>query len=125
MTGPVRRVRSVLVTLSIGIEGPSMSGSGSRMYGASVDVNREEVAVTAMSIRGLDGHVKDQIKIRAAHHGRSMEAEVRQILTEAVAEPEPETDLITELRKAALTIGGVDLDIPARSEMPKVPHLPL
>lgn len=81
--------------------------------------------MTAMSIRGLDDHVKARIKIRAAHHGRSMEAEVRQILTEAVSDPEPETDLITELRRVALAVGGVDLDIPARSEMPRVPDLPL
>ena len=45
------------------------------------------VALSAMSIRNIDDRVKERLRIRAARHGRSMEAEVRAILTDAVTEP--------------------------------------
>ena len=38
-----------------------------------------------MSVRDLDEHVATWPKMRAARHGRSTEAEVRAILTDAVA----------------------------------------
>ena len=37
-----------------------------------------------LSIRGLDDEVRERIRLRAARHGRSMEAEIRVILTDAV-----------------------------------------
>lgn len=39
----------------------------------------------AISVRDLDEDVASRLKLRAARHGRSMEAEVRAILTDAVA----------------------------------------
>ena len=45
------------------------------------------IALSALSIRDLDDRVKERLRVRAARHGRSMEAEVRAILTDAVAEP--------------------------------------
>jgi len=46
--------------------------------------------VAAISVRDLDEDVASQLKVRAARHGRSMEAEVRAILTDAVAAKEDE-----------------------------------
>jgi antitoxin FitA len=43
--------------------------------------------VAALNIRNLDETVKRRLQVRAARHGRSMEAEVRAILAEAVREP--------------------------------------
>jgi plasmid stability protein len=43
---------------------------------------------TSLTIRNLDKEVKHQLRIRAATHGRSMEAEVRDILHRALIEPE-------------------------------------
>ena len=40
--------------------------------------------MAALTIRNLDDDVKAKLRIRAAHNGRSMEAEVRDILNEAV-----------------------------------------
>ena len=40
--------------------------------------------MAALTIRNLDEDVKAKLRIRAAHNGRSMEAEVREILDEAV-----------------------------------------
>ena len=42
--------------------------------------------MTAISIRNLDPEVKARLRVRAAEHGRSMEAEIRAILVDAVAE---------------------------------------
>ena len=48
---------------------------------------QEVVAVAALNIRNLNETVKRRLQVRAARHGRSMEAEVRAILEEAVASP--------------------------------------
>ncbi len=40
-------------------------------------------------VRDLDDEVKRRLQMRAQHHGRSMEAEVRDILAAAVASPLP------------------------------------
>lgn len=39
-------------------------------------------------VRGLDDDVRDRLRMRAAAHGQSMEAEIRDILTSAVADDE-------------------------------------
>jgi plasmid stability protein len=52
-----------------------------------------------LTVRDLDPEVKDRLRQRAARHGQSMEAEVRQILTAAVeAEDEP-IDLVADIRR--------------------------
>lgn len=43
--------------------------------------------MAVMTIRDLDDEVRDKLRVRAAHNKRSMEAEVRAILTEAVDSP--------------------------------------
>jgi antitoxin FitA len=65
--------------------------------------------MTAISIRNLDPEVKVRLRVRAAEHGRSMEAEIRAILAEAVAEQRP-AGLFDALRAISLEHGGVDLD---------------
>ena len=42
--------------------------------------------MAAVSVRNLDEFVKDRLRVRAAAHGRSMEAEIRAILVEAVTD---------------------------------------
>jgi plasmid stability protein len=71
--------------------------------------------VAALSIRGLDDRVKERLRIRAARHGRSMEAEIRAILVEAVSEPTVSDGLFTTLLGRFGEIGGVDLELPPRS----------
>lgn len=44
--------------------------------------------MAVLTIRDLDDSVRDKLKVRAALNGRSMEAEVRAILTAAVADME-------------------------------------
>ena len=44
---------------------------------------------TTLTIRNLDEEVKQKLRLRAAEHQTSMEAEARAILTQAVTAPEP------------------------------------
>jgi plasmid stability protein len=71
--------------------------------------------MAALSIRNLDETVKRRLLLRAARHGRSMEAEARAILTEAVQEPADAAGLFTTLLDRFGTLGGVDLDLPTRA----------
>ncbi|MGH9068833.1 MAG: FitA-like ribbon-helix-helix domain-containing protein [Acidimicrobiales bacterium] len=53
--------------------------------------------MAAVSIRGLDDQVRERLRVRAARNGRSMEAETRTILVEAVGEPNEQESLFTPL----------------------------
>lgn len=68
--------------------------------------------MAVMTIRDLDDEVRDKLRIRAAHNKRSMEAEVRAILTAAVESPVERTfaDLLLELRDAGQDSG---FDVPS------------
>lgn len=50
-----------------------------------------------------------------------MEAEVREILTEALRESEPPANPFTYMRERFAAIGGVELDLPPRDALPRVP----
>ena len=79
----------------------------------------EVVVMAAVSIRNLDDTVRERLRIRAAAHGRSMEAEMRAILVEAVREPTDDEDLLDVLTARFGELGGVDLDLPPRSAAPR------
>jgi plasmid stability protein len=84
---------------------------------ASIASNAKEVVpLTAVSVRNLDERVKERLRIRAAHHGRSMEAEIRAILTDAVSGPGEAAGLIDAILDRFGELGGVELDIPARAD---------
>ena len=69
--------------------------------------------MAALSIRDLDDGVRDRLRLRAAQNGRSMEAEVREILTDAVV-VQPGGDLVDALIALGEEFGGIELDIPPR-----------
>jgi plasmid stability protein len=72
--------------------------------------------MAALSIRSLDESVKQRLQSRAARHGRSMEAEARAILTEAVQEPADSAGLFTALLDRFGELGGIDLELSDRAE---------
>ena len=80
--------------------------------------------MAAVSIRDLDELVKEKLQVRAAQHGRSMEAEIRAILTAAVTDDAPRRDLFSALTERFGRLGGVELDLPARSTPPRAAELP-
>ena len=72
------------------------------------------IAPSAPSIRNLDDRVKERLRFRAARHGRSMEAEVRAILADAVAVPSEAPGLFQAIMDRFGEL-GVELDLPPRS----------
>lgn len=71
-----------------------------------------------LSVRKLDSNVYEQLRIRAAMHGVSMEEEARQIISQAVAAPGRVSDVFGKYFGYK---NGVDLDI---SDQRK-PHEPM
>lgn len=80
--------------------------------------------MAAVSIRDLDDGVRERLRVRAAHHGRSMEAEIRAILTAAVTQPADPLGLAQALRARFGALGGVELELPARGQAPRAADLP-
>ena len=78
--------------------------------------------MAAVSIRDLDDQVKERLRVRAARHGRSMEAEIRAILADAVAENTSE-GLFTTLLERFGEVGGVELDLPPRATSARAAEL--
>lgn len=78
--------------------------------------------MAALSIRNIDDEVVDRLRVRAAHNGRSMEAEARAILAEAVG-AEPDEGLFGALLDAFGVDNGVDLELPARDAVPRAADL--
>lgn len=75
--------------------------------------------MASVSIRDLDDGVKERLQLRAARNGRSMEAEIRLILTDAVDGPDRSGGLFGTLLHRMQAVGGVDLELPARDERPR------
>jgi plasmid stability protein len=72
--------------------------------------------MATLTIRNLDETVKRRLQVRAALNGRSMEAEVREVLSDLVASgpAAPRQGLGTAIHKRFAALGGVELAIPPR-----------
>jgi plasmid stability protein len=72
--------------------------------------------MSSITIRNLDSTTKERLRIRAAEHGHSMEAEVRRILQIALTSPAVRTErnLYDRIRARFAPLGGVDLELPTR-----------
>ena len=86
---------------------------------AGVPLSSEVRPMAMITVRNLDPVVHARLRERAARHGRSMEAEARAVLTDAVMQEKEPTDLVAVIRKhfGDLPPGYADLDIPPRTEM--------
>lgn len=73
--------------------------------------------MASISVRNLDNKVYEQLRLRAAKHGTSMEEEARQIISQAVAAPKRINDVF---QKYFGSRNGINLDIPDRK-----PHKPM
>jgi len=72
--------------------------------------------MSSITIRNLDPAIKERLRVRAAEHGHSMEAEVRRILQSVLTIPAKKhrTSLYDRIHDRFAAIGGVDLDLPPR-----------
>jgi plasmid stability protein len=74
--------------------------------------------VASITIRNLDDQTKARLRVRAAHHRRSMEDEARNILRAAlIEEPTAPGNLAEAIRRRFEPLGGVDLPLPPREAM--------
>ena len=55
--------------------------------------------MASLLIRGIDDKLKRALRVRAAENGRSMEAEMRQILRAALSVPSPEEEHMRKLEE--------------------------
>jgi plasmid stability protein len=78
--------------------------------------------MASIIVRKLDDKVKQQLRQQAAEHGRSLEAEVREILSDSVCHSmRPGDNLFDSIRRRFAPLGGVELKIPKRGPMRKPP----
>jgi plasmid stability protein len=76
--------------------------------------------LAAVTIRNIPEETHRALRVRAAQHGRSTEAEIREILEEAVRPPD-RVKLGSLLAQIGREVGGVDLEI----ERDKTPTAPM
>jgi len=73
----------------------------------------------AVTVRNLSDETHRALKVRAAQHGRSTEAEIREILDETVR-PKQRVKLGSELAAFGRRFGGIDLAVD-RDQAPTEP----
>lgn len=78
--------------------------------------------MTRITIRNVDDELKERLKARASEHGRSMEAEAREILREVLERAKAGTTIVPgnmgdAIRAIVEPVGGLELDIPPRSRV--------
>jgi plasmid stability protein len=79
--------------------------------------------MATLTVRGLDDATKTRLRVRAARHGRSMEAEVRAILEDALPSEPTSGGLGSRIHARFAAIGGAELDLPTRRELPRAADL--
>lgn len=72
--------------------------------------------MATLTIRDLDDDVKARLRVRAAEHGHSMEAEARALLAAALRSSRPARGLGSHLHQRFADLGGVELDAPRSAE---------
>jgi antitoxin FitA len=80
--------------------------------------------MNSITIRNLDPGLKELLRVRAARHGHSMEAEARTILRETLTGGGGKTgaDLLASIRGRFAPLGGVDLEPPPRGPAREPPR---
>jgi plasmid stability protein len=94
---------------------------------ASIEVHQVPKGgmMATLTIRGLDPVTHARLRVEAARHGRSMEAEVRAILQERLTFSAGERGLGSRIRSRFQGLEG-DLELPDRShELPRAAEFDL
>ena len=78
--------------------------------------------MASITIRNLDEQTKGRLRVRAAHHKRSMEEEARHILRASLAEGRAiPGNLVEAIRRRFEPLGGVELPLPPREPIREPP----
>ncbi len=78
--------------------------------------------MATLTVRDLDDDVRDELRLLAARNGRSMEAEVRAVLTGYVRGQSRPT-LLEAAERFRRETGGVELEVPVRDDAAEIPVL--
>ena len=79
--------------------------------------------MATLTIRQLDQKTKARLRVRAAHHGRSMEEEAREILRSALtASSATKGNLAEAIRRRFAAFGGFELQVAERDSVRDVPE---
>lgn len=83
-----------------------------------MNLHSETAPMASLNIRQLDPALKEKLRVRAARNGRSMEAEARVIIKDALSGADkPMTtgaELVDWIRQRFGPLGGVELELPPR-----------
>ena len=89
---------------------------------ASAASNDSIDSMATITIRQLDEKTKTRLRVRAAHHGRSMEEEAREILRSALtASPAVRGNLAETIQRRFAAFGGIEFELPRRDAMRRAP----
>jgi plasmid stability protein len=74
-----------------------------------------------MTVRNVEDETKQRLRLRAARHGNSLEAELRLILRDAALERDVprRTNLYDAVRELVEPHGGFEIPIPPRQPAPR------
>lgn len=73
-------------------------------------------------MRDVDPALKERLRVRAAHNGRSMEAELRHILSEVLpGDRNLQPNLAEAIRRRFAPLGGVELEPHPRQPVSEPP----
>ncbi len=79
-------------------------------------------SMAALVIRKLDDRLKSRLRVQAAHHGRSMEEEAREILRSALSHSTVQHENIADaIRRRFAPLGGVELPAIERDQPRRAP----
>lgn len=80
--------------------------------------------MSSIPVRNLDPVLEGRLRVCAALHGHSMEAEVRRILREALVDTgrTPDKSLDERIRARFAPLGGVELELPPREPARRSPR---
>jgi len=79
--------------------------------------------MATLTIRQLDQKTKTRLRVRAAHRGRSMEEEAREILRSALtASSRSQGNLARAIRRRFAPFGGIEISLPRRDAIRKAPR---
>jgi len=81
-----------------------------------MQISETPTPMSSITIRNLDPAIKERLRVRAAEHGHSMEAEARRILQTTLKGPAraPVSNLYERIRALVDPVGGIDLELPPR-----------
>jgi len=79
--------------------------------------------MASLTIRNIDESLKAKLRLQSAQHGRSMEAEIREILHKVLSPPTSTENFADRVHKHFANLHLNSLTIPARQSVRNPPNL--